>query len=69
MMLSEICSEDSRLLIECLLSGQMSVRQFIEHCEESPELLEILKVLSKRYERCGYVYCDRGVGEVNRRAG
>jgi len=48
-----IYSEESKLLIECLLSGQMSVRQFIEHCKENPELLEILKILGRRYERCG----------------
>jgi hypothetical protein len=37
------------------LSGQMSVRQFMEHCKENPELLEILKILNRRYEKCGYV--------------
>jgi hypothetical protein len=50
-----IYSEESKLLIECLLSGQMSVRQFMEHCKENPELLDILKILNRRYERCGHV--------------
>jgi hypothetical protein len=50
-----IYSEESKLLIECLLSGQMSVRQFMEHCKENPELLDILKILNRRYERCGNV--------------
>ena len=48
-----IYSEESKLLIECLLSEQMTVRQFIEHCKENAELLKILKILSRRYERCG----------------
>jgi len=45
-----IYSEESKLLIKCLLSEQMSVRQFIEHCKENPELLEMLKFLSRRFE-------------------
>jgi hypothetical protein len=48
-----IYSEESKLLIECLLSEQMSVSQFMKHCKENPELLEILKILNRRYERCG----------------
>jgi hypothetical protein len=43
-----ICSE--KLLVECLLSEQMSVRQFMVHCKENPKLLEILKNLGRRYE-------------------
>jgi len=45
-----IYSKESKLLIECILSEQMSVSQFMEHCKENSELLEILKILSRRYE-------------------
>jgi len=39
-----------KLIIECLLSEQMSVRQFMEHCKENLELLKILKILCRRFE-------------------
>jgi hypothetical protein len=39
-----------KLIIECLLSGQMPVRQFMEHCKENLELLKILKILCRRFE-------------------
>jgi len=54
-------TEKEKALIECFLSEQMTVKQFYEHSQENPKLLEALKILARRYEKCGDANCVRAI--------